>query len=75
MFIGIPFSQPPVGEFRWKNPRTPLPYEGLYYNATYERDSCIQNCQLPAEEYSCPEEVFYLNFLLSRLCRPKLARK
>lgn len=56
MFIGVPFSQPPVGDLRWRDPLPPKPYSEDYYNATYERSSCIQICRLPAPEYSCPEE-------------------
>jgi len=58
MFAGIPFSQPPVGEYRWRKPRPAVPFEhdGEYYDATYHRGSCPQNCFLPSPEYVCPQE-------------------
>lgn len=60
IFWGIPFSQPPTGEYRWKNPREPLNFDKPYWDATYTRPACIQTCSLPAEEYSCPQEVRFI---------------
>jgi len=57
MFYGIPFSQPPVGDYRWRRPRDPLPFTKKYWNATFERPACLQICDQPASEYSCPQEV------------------
>ena len=30
VFWGVPYAQPPVGELRWRAPREPLPWEGVY---------------------------------------------
>ena len=57
IFWGIPFSQPPVDDLRWRKPEDPLPFTGSYWNATYKRPGCPQNCNEPAPEYSCPHEV------------------
>ncbi len=29
VYAGIPYAQPPVGELRWREPRDPLPWEGI----------------------------------------------
>ena len=57
IFWGIPFSRPPVGDFRWQNPREPVEYEGPYWDATYKRPGCWQICTGPVPEYSCPLSV------------------
>jgi len=59
IFYGIPFSQPPVGEYRWRKPRDPLEFSESFWNATYKRPACVQDCNLPAIEYSCPKVVCY----------------
>ena len=35
LFRGIPYAQPPVGELRWRAPREPLPWEGVYRADTW----------------------------------------
>lgn len=70
MFLGIPFSKPPVGELRWRRPVDPEPYPDRYWNATYLRPACSQICDQPIEEYSCPheesEDCLYLNVWVPR---------
>ncbi|CAK8694998.1 crystal protein-like [Clavelina lepadiformis] len=70
IFFGIPFSQPPIREFRWRRPRDPLKYESRYWDATYKRPGCQQICDQPASEYSCPHEIsedcLYLNVWVPR---------
>ena len=30
VFRGIPYAQPPVGENRWRAPKPPVPWQGVY---------------------------------------------
>lgn len=53
IFRGVPFSQPPVGEFRWSSPRPPTSYKGPYWNATYSRPGCPQICKTLRKKYCC----------------------
>lgn len=41
VFKGIPFAAPPVGEFRWKEPRPVVPWEGAR-DATEFGPHCVQ---------------------------------
>lgn len=70
MFFGIPFSQPPLGNYRWRNPRDPVPFPNGVWDATFIRPACVQICHQPAEEYSCPhewdEDCLYLNVWVPR---------
>jgi len=79
IFMGIPFSEPPTGAYRWRRPReksTPLHNEDQgYYDATYARPGCIQNCTLPSPDYVCPaemsEDCLHLNvYVPSRMLIP-----
>ena len=46
VFAGIPFAQPPVGELRWKEPRDPLPWDGILEADTFAPMS-MQPVNLP----------------------------
>lgn len=35
LFSGVPYAQPPVGELRWRAPREPKPWEGVYHADTW----------------------------------------
>jgi carboxylesterase type B len=63
VFKSIPFAEPPVGALRWKAPKPRSPWAPNIYDATYYRDSCVQNCVLPdglcGESYS--EDCLYMN--------------
>lgn len=65
IFRGVPFSRPPVGEWRWRRPRSPTPYERSYWNATYSRPGCAQICETLRKKYCCApvtsEDCLYLN--------------
>ena len=62
MFLGIPFTVPPLGELRWTRPQDPVPYASKYWDATYLRPGCDQICDQPAAEYSCPAEVLVTSY-------------
>lgn len=76
IFYGIPFSQPPIGQYRWKKPRQDVPFPEGVWDATYTRPACIQICKQPAEEYSCPhewdEDCLYLNIWVPRRLMKKV---
>jgi len=57
IFYGIPFSQPPVGDYRWRRPRDPVLFSDIYWNATYKRPGCPQVCPNPLPQYTCPPAV------------------
>ena len=60
VFYGLPFSLPPVGNYRWRKPRPwteKLAEENDFYDATFKRPACPQLCSLPSPEYTCPYEV------------------
>lgn len=61
-FLGVPFADPPVGEFRWANPRPVSPWSGIR-DATSYSAGCMQRCELPPN--TCPEHIsedcLYLN--------------
>src|SRR5437660_942764 len=42
VFKGIPFAQPPVGNFRWRAPQPIAPWKGAR-DATHYSAACVQN--------------------------------
>ncbi|XP_077564863.1 acetylcholinesterase-1-like [Haemaphysalis longicornis] len=40
-FYGIPYAEPPLAQLRFRKPRPPLPWKGIYY-ATHKRPPCAQ---------------------------------
>ncbi|CAL8405568.1 unnamed protein product [Arctogadus glacialis] len=63
VFYGVPYADPPVGAYRWKAPRAPSPWRGVY-SARAPRAGCMQGCRAPMGD-RCPHEVsedcLYLN--------------
>uniref|UniRef100_A0A3Q2Z7R2 cAMP-regulated D2 protein-like n=1 Tax=Hippocampus comes TaxID=109280 RepID=A0A3Q2Z7R2_HIPCM len=70
IFYGIPYSDPPVGAYRWKPPRPVSPWKGVY-DATFPRLPCVQECRGPIAA-ECPrnaqvsEDCLYLNIFVPR---------
>jgi Carboxylesterase family len=67
-FRGIPFAEPPNGQFRWQAPRNVTPWTSTL-NAESDAAGCIQNCKLPP--IACPpvqsEDCLFLNVFTPRL--------
>ncbi|XP_077973319.1 crystal protein-like isoform X2 [Styela clava] len=71
IFWGIPFSQPPVGNYRWKKPRPWRRFTDNFWNATYKRPGCPQDCPYKrGRKYLCvfetSEDCLYLNIWIPR---------
>nr|XP_039252301.1 crystal protein-like isoform X2 [Styela clava] len=79
IFWGIPFSQPPVGKYRWRKPRPPLNFSGDYWNATYARPGCPQTCVFKKNKYRCvlktSENCLHLNVFVPRKILTKSTTK
>ena len=61
IYLGIPYAEPPVGEGRFSPPLPKEPWaEDEVYNATYNRDICVQN-GLDALYFSQSEDCLHLN--------------
>jgi carboxylesterase type B len=58
-FRGVPFAAPPVGELRWKPPRTPAAWKGVRQARTYGPD-CMQFSRNPGT-VAVSEDCLYLN--------------
>lgn len=54
VFWGVPYARPPVGELRWRAPREPEPWEGVYRADRYP-NRCMQE-EFPMEFY---DKEFY----------------
>ncbi|XP_001237723.3 juvenile hormone esterase [Anopheles gambiae] len=68
-FLGIPFAQPPVGELRFADPLPNGPWFEQLYNASYERDMCLQrNDLLPNPPVTGSEDCLYLNVYRPKEC-------
>lgn len=58
VFKGIPYAKPPVGELRWKAPRKPEPWTGIYRADRFPCRSMQEEMEMPfydREFYSSPE--------------------
>lgn len=75
IFRGIPFSQPPTENHRWRKPREPLNFPNGTWNATYFRPGCPQHCTYKSKEFSCPtetdEDCLYLNIWVPHAALPE----
>lgn len=47
-FLGIPYSQPPMGDHRWRPPRPALPFDKGWMRATEWPDSCPNLLRSPS---------------------------
>ena len=56
-FLGVPFAQPPVGEFRWREPMPVTPWSGVK-DATSYGSPCAQ---LGRQGPSGSDDCLYLN--------------
>ena len=64
-YFGVPFSAPPVGELRWREPQPVRPWQGVY-NADRFAPECIQilrphNINHYFGEEASSEDCLYLN--------------
>ncbi|XP_065225804.1 esterase FE4-like [Planococcus citri] len=59
-FAGIPYAKPPIGELRFKPPVPSEKWQGVY-DATHERDSCIQKDYFLSGQHVGAEDCLYLN--------------
>ena len=61
-FLGVPFADPPVGEFRFTAPRPVTPWSGTRLADAFA-PGCVQDCALPP--LTCPptisEDCLYLD--------------
>lgn len=46
VFLGIPFSKPPVGTRRFAPPEPPLPWDGIRVATTYPPSQVPEDCGL-----------------------------
>ncbi len=62
VFLGIPYAEPPVGDGRFKAPLPKEPWEESdVYNATYNRDVCMQSGMEAAKYFMMSEDCLHLN--------------
>lgn len=64
-FKGIPYAAPPVGDLRWRPPRSAAPWQGVRSAAEFG-DECPQELYPPGSLYARPprpqsEDCLYLN--------------
>lgn len=73
-YLGVPYSAPPIGELRWKEPQPSKPWRGVY-NADRKMPECIQVLR-PHDinhyfgEEASSEDCLYLNLWAPATARP-----
>ncbi|XP_065214537.1 esterase FE4-like [Planococcus citri] len=65
-FLGIPYAKPPIGDLRFQAPQPSEKWEGVY-DATFERDVCMQRDLLPPQAYSGSENCLFLSVDIPQL--------
>jgi hypothetical protein len=62
-FLGIPFAEPPTGEFRFRPPRVKRPWHPSVYRATSFSPECLQSSLFSSNDEERPrdEDCLYLN--------------
>lgn len=68
-FMGIPFARPPVGKYRFKEPKPVKPWQGVW-DATKLPPKCIQYDRYPVSEVVGEEDCLYLNVYTPKLPGP-----
>ncbi|KAK4880303.1 hypothetical protein RN001_008449 [Aquatica leii] len=76
-FRGIPFAKPPVGNLRFKDPKSPIPWGNNILDATKDAPKCIQKNFFTSlnPKIEGKEDCLYLNVYtpkLSKKCNKKL---
>lgn len=59
-WLGLPFAKPPVGDLRWKAPRSPEPWTEAYL-ANSMPEACMQRFSSHTEGFQGSEDCLYLN--------------
>jgi para-nitrobenzyl esterase len=59
-WFGIPYAEPPIGELRWKAPKDPAPWSGVY-QATAKPPAGMQYGIFPKKAVIGQEDCLYLN--------------
>ncbi len=59
-WFGIPYAKPPIGELRWKAPKDPAPWSGVY-QATGKPPAGMQYGIFPKKAVIGQEDCLYLN--------------
>lgn len=65
-FTGIPYARPPVGKYRFKEPKASKPWQGVW-DATRPAPKCLQYDRYPASSIVGDEDCLYLNVYTPRL--------
>ena len=62
VYLGIPYAEPPIGEGRFSPPIPKEPWAAdKVYNATYNRDICMQYGSDETLYFNQSEDCLYLN--------------
>ncbi|XP_026275859.2 venom carboxylesterase-6-like [Frankliniella occidentalis] len=65
-FKGVPYARPPVGKYRFKDPKPTKPWQGVW-DATQFPPKCMQFDRYPVSAVVGEEDCLYLNVFTPRL--------
>ncbi|KAK3927492.1 Venom carboxylesterase-6 [Frankliniella fusca] len=68
-FKGIPYARPPVGKYRFRDPKPNKPWQGVW-DATQFPPKCMQFDRYPFSTVVGDEDCLYLNVFTPRLPTP-----